>query len=137
MHCALDREDTALAYAAQLTRDVGRPQKQTPNDTKNRQQVIAWEDKDASSLPPNSSDNGRSAGVILRYGVVVVGGSVEAGEGGGDDDDVPGGDRKGPGGEGLRYVRVKLTPGRVDTLLSTQVIKKQLLRHYDATALRG
>lgn len=106
----------------------------------NQQQVIAWEDKSgggnsnspASSLyaskePPNaitttSTGSGGGGSVVLRYGVVVTGGSTEAGEGGGDDDDVPG-DQRGSGrvGQGLRHVRVKLTPGKVDTLLSTQV----------------
>lgn len=85
-------------------------------------QVIAWEDKDGSNVSTPSS--GAAVGSILRYGVVVVsgGGSAETGDGGGDDDDVPG-DGRGSGrvGEGLRHVRVKLTPGRVDTLLSSQV----------------
>lgn len=99
--------------------------------------MIAWEDKSgggnsnspasslyASTEPPNATTttSGGGGAVVLRYGVVVIGGSAEAGEGGGDDDDVPG-DQRGSGrvGQGLRHVRVKLTPGRVDTLLSTQV----------------
>lgn len=102
-----------------------------------KQQVIAWEDKSdggnstspasslyASTVPPNATTTTSSGGgaVVLRYGVVVIGGSAEAGEGGAEDDDVPG-DQRGSGrvGQGLRHVRVKLTPGRVDTLLSTQV----------------
>lgn len=81
--------------------------------------MVAWEDKEASP-PGSNSDVDR----VMRYGVVIIGGSAEAGEGGGDDEDVPGGgDGKGSrrGGEGLRYVRVRLTPGKVDNLLSTQV----------------
>lgn len=59
----------------------------------------------------------------MRYGIVIIRG---AGEGGGDEDDtvgLGGADALGPGrsGEGLRYLRVKTNPGRVETLLSTQV----------------
>lgn len=59
----------------------------------------------------------------MRYGVVINGGSAEAGEAGADDEDLPA-DGRGSGrvGQGLlRRVRVKLTPGRIDTMLSTQV----------------
>lgn len=76
-------------------------------------QVVAWEDKGESS---SDEDNTSS---VMRYGVVIIGGSVEAGDEGDDDETVPGDGSNGR--EGLRYVRVKLTPGKVDTLLSTQV----------------
>lgn len=58
----------------------------------------------------------------MRYGVVITGGSAEAGEAWADDEDFPP-DARGSGrvGQGLRHVRVKLTPGRIDTMLSTQV----------------
>lgn len=77
-------------------------------------QVIAWEDKNSSA----------SQGV-MRYGIIIMG-SSKAGETGGDDEESPGDSRgsgrvTGGGGSGLRHVRVKLTPGRVETLLSSQV----------------
>lgn len=109
-------------------------------------QVVAWEDKDASSLsasayspntatsPSCSGSGSSSSNSVLRYGVVVAagGGAGEAGgggegAGGGDEEDFDGGGGGGGGrgsgrvGGGLRHVRVKLTPGRVDTLLSSQV----------------
>lgn len=87
--------------------------------------MVAWEDKDASSpsaSPANSSNS------VLRYGVVVIagGGGAEGGgggegAGGGDDEDFDGGRASGRVGGGLRRLKVKLTPGRVDTLLSSQV----------------
>lgn len=95
--------------------------------------MVAWEDKGASSLSPSSSIAGTapSGGKgVLRYGVVVVagGGAAEAGGGaggegaaGGDDEDFGGERGSGRVGGGLRHVKVKLTPGRVDTLLSSQV----------------
>lgn len=75
--------------------------------TATTKQVIAWEDKGTTFILPGNAVS------VMRYGVVIIGGSAEAAEGGGDGEDGP--------GEGLRPVRVKMTPGRVDTLLSTQV----------------
>lgn len=82
------------------------------------QQVIAWEDKKSSHASADSA----ATDSVMRYGIVIMGGSAEAGEGAGEDEDAAS-DGRGPVriGEGLRHVRVKLTPGRVDTLLSTQV----------------
>lgn len=83
------------------------------------QQVVAWEDKDATPSGPNGA-----VGRVMRYGIVIIGGSAEAGEGGVVDQDVPevvGGGRFGRTEEGLGYMRVKLTPCRVDTLMSTKV----------------
>ena len=80
-------------------------------------QVIAWEDKQTSASGSGSSG-------VMRYGVVIMGGSSEGGEGAGDDDEYAGdgrGSGRVGGGSGLRHVRVKLTPGRVDNLLSSQV----------------
>lgn len=53
-------------------------------------------------------------------------GSSKAGETGGDEEESPGDTRGsgrvvGGGSSGLRHVRVKLTPSRVETLLSSQV----------------
>ena len=88
-------------------------------------QVVAWEDKDASSPSASPANSGNS---VLRYGVVVIagGGGAEGGgggegAGGGDDEDFDGGRASGRVGGGLRRLKVKLTPGRVDTLLSSQV----------------
>ncbi len=98
-----------------------------------RRQVIAWEDKATATTTTTPSRNGNTA--VWRYGVVVTGGGegdLIGNEGLEGDDTLTltsadGG--RGSGrvcvgqgeGKGLRHVRVKLTPGKVDTLLSSQV----------------
>lgn len=99
-----------------LTESVHPQSNQTPPCG---QQVVAWEDKDATPPGPNGA-----VGRVMRYGIVIIGGSAEAGECGVVDQDVPeevDGGGSGRAEEGLSYVRVRLTPCRVDTLMSTKV----------------
>ena len=85
-------------------------------------------------MSPSGTRN--AAASVMRYGVVITVGSAEAGEAGADDEDFPA-DGKGSGrvGPGLRHVRVKLTPGRIDTMLSTQVCFVTL--RYNSTNRHG